>query len=89
MKWFDMHGGKHMAISYNNLWKLLIDKNMNKSELRSITGISSSTMAKITNQEAVALTVLEKICAELDCNIEDIMQFTYLEETKKKMHAKK
>ncbi len=84
-----MHGGKHMPISYNNLWKLLIDKNMNKSELRSITGISSSTMAKITNQEAVALPVLEKICAELECNIEDVMQFTYLEETKKKMHSKK
>jgi DNA-binding Xre family transcriptional regulator len=82
-----MLGGKHMAISYNNLWKLLIDKNMNKSELRSITGISSSTMAKITNQEKVALQVLEKICAELDCNIEDVMQFTYLEEIKKKMHA--
>ena len=77
-----------MPISYNNLWKLLIDKNMKKSELRSITGISSSTMAKITNQEAVTLSVLEKICAELECNIEDVMQFTYLEEIKKKMHSK-
>jgi DNA-binding Xre family transcriptional regulator len=75
-----------MAISYNNLWKLLIDKKMNKSELRTVTGISSSTMAKITKQEAVAISILEKICAELDCNIEDIMQFTELDEVKKKLH---
>ena len=74
-----------MAISYNNLWKLLIDKNMNKTDLRNRTKISSSTMAKLTNQEMVALSVLEKICAELECNIEDVMQFVELEEVKKKM----
>lgn len=74
-----------MAISYNNLWKLLIDKKMNKSELCKATKISSSTMAKMTNEEMVALPILEKICAELDCNISDIMEFTRLEEVKKKM----
>ncbi|MBQ3543909.1 MAG: helix-turn-helix transcriptional regulator [Lachnospiraceae bacterium] len=74
-----------MAISYNNLWKLLIDKNMNKTDLRSRTKISSSTMAKLTNQEMVALSVLEKICAELECNIEDVMQFVELEDVKKQM----
>lgn len=77
-----------MAITYNNLWKLLIDKGMNKTELRLRTKISSSTMAKITNQEAVALPVLEKICAELECNIEDIMQFTELEKIKKELNMK-
>lgn len=74
-----------MAISYNNLWKLLIDKNMNKTDLRNRTKISSSTMAKLTNQEMVSLSVLEKICAELECNIEDVMQFVELEDVKKQM----
>lgn len=68
-----------MAVSYNNLWKLLIDKKMNKGELCKAAKISSSTMAKMTNEETVALPVLEKICAVLNCNIEDIMEFTELE----------
>ena len=62
-------------ISYNRLWKLLIDRNMNKGDLRETTGLSSSTIAKMTNQEKVSLTVLETICDKLDCNIEDIIQF--------------
>ncbi len=74
-----------MAVSYNNLWKLLIDKKMKKSELCKAIKISSSTMAKMTNEEMVAMSILEKICAELECNIGDIMQFTNLEEVKKKM----
>lgn len=76
-----------MAVSYNNLWKLLIDRNMNKTELRTKTNISSSTMAKLTNQEMVAMPVLEKICAELDCNIGDIMQFVELAEVREKMRV--
>ena len=66
-----------MTISYNKLWKLLIDKGMNKSKLRDATHMSSSTMAKLSNNQAVALSVLEKICAELECNIGDVMEFTY------------
>ena len=58
---------------------------MNKTDLRNRTKISSSTMAKLTNQEMVALSVLEKICAELECNIEDVMQFVELEDVKKQM----
>jgi len=73
-----------MAISYNKLWKLMIDKKTNKSELCKRLKISSSTMAKMTNEEMVALSVLEKICAELDCNIGDIVEFTELDEVKKK-----
>lgn len=79
-------GGINMAVSYNNLWKLLIDKKTNKSELCKTLKISSSTMAKMTNEEMVAMSVLEKICAELECNIGDIVEFTNLDEVKKKIH---
>lgn len=72
-----------MAVSYNNLWKLLIDRKVNKSTLCRRTGISSSTMAKLTREEYVALPVLEKICAELECNIGDIMEFNNLEKIRK------
>lgn len=75
-----------MSISYNNLWKLLIDKKMNKSELCKAIKISSSTMAKLTNEEPVAMPILEKICAELYCNIADIMEFTELDAVRKKLH---
>jgi len=72
-----------MAVSYDNLWKILIDKKMNKNTLCKNVKISSSTMAKMTNEEMVAMSVLEKICAELDCNIGDIVEFTELDEVKK------
>lgn len=76
-----------MAVSNNNLWKLLIDRNMNKTELRVKTNISSSTLAKLTNQEMVAMPVLEKICAELNCDIGDIMQFVDLDVVRDRMRA--
>lgn len=63
-----------MALSYNNLWKTLIDRGINKSELCKKVKISSSTMAKMTNGEPVTLTTLEKICNELDCKIEDVVE---------------
>ena len=71
-----------MSISYNKLWKLLIDKGTNKTKLRDATHMSSSTMAKLGNNQPVALPVLEKICAELECDIGDVMEFTGLEEVK-------
>lgn len=74
-----------MAVCYNNLWKLLIDKRMNKGDLCKATGISSSTMAKLTKEEHVAMAVLEKICAVLDCNISDVMEFTDLDKVKEEM----
>ena len=58
-----------MAVSYDKLWKLMIDKKINKSQLCKKIKISSSTMAKMTNEEMVAMTVLEKICAELECDM--------------------
>lgn len=63
-----------MAISYNNLWKTLIDQGINKSELCERVKISSSTMAKMTNGEAVTLTIIEKICKELNCGIDDVVE---------------
>jgi DNA-binding Xre family transcriptional regulator len=64
-----------MAVSYKRLLKLLIDKGLNKTEFRDITGISNGTLAKISKDEYVALSVLEKICDILDCKIEDIVEF--------------
>lgn len=67
--------GKIMAISYNGLWKLLIDNGMNKGELCKRTGLSSSTMAKMTNGESVKLSVLERICKELNCNFSGLVDY--------------
>lgn len=64
-----------MALSYNKLWKILIDKGMNKVNLRDRTGIGPSTLAKLTKNQRVSMEVLEKICDELDCNIGDIVDF--------------
>ena len=63
-----------MAISYNGLWKILIDNGMKKGDLKRRTGISSGTIAKMTNGEAITLTVLEKICTELNCDIGDLVE---------------
>lgn len=62
-----------MVISYDNLWKLLIDKRMNKSELAKKTRLSTSTIAKMSRGEPVALTVLVRICDYLNCDIGDIV----------------
>lgn len=62
-----------MALSYNNLWKLLVDKKMTKTDLRIKTGISSSTLAKLSKEEEVSVEVLGKICKVLNCKIEDVI----------------
>lgn len=64
-----------MKMSYNKLWKLLIDKKMKKSDLRKNAKISSSTLAKLTNDENVTTDVLVRICNELKCDVSDIMEF--------------
>lgn len=63
-----------MKISYTKLWKLLIDKKMNRSDLRRITGISAATMAKLGKGENVNTDILIRICKSLDCNLYDIME---------------
>lgn len=70
-----------MALSYNKLWKMLIDKKINKGDLHYITGLSRSTITKLTKNENVNTDVLGKICKTLNCKIEDIVEFT--EEEKK------
>ena len=64
-----------MAVSYNRLWKLLIDKNIKKSELREQAGIGTTTLAKLGKNEHVSMEVVEKICAVLRCQASDIMEF--------------
>lgn len=64
-----------MGISYNGLWKLLIDKNMKKMDLVEEVGISSSTLAKLSKGEAVSMGVLEKLCEKLDCDFGDIISY--------------
>ena len=62
-----------MAISYNKLWKLLIDKGMTKTQMRLRADISTTTLAKLGKNETVSMDVLLKICKLLDCNVGDIM----------------
>ena len=64
-----------MIVSYNGLWKMLIDKKMFKKDLAAELNISSATMAKMGKGENVSMEVLQKICDYFDCNIGDIMSF--------------
>ena len=63
-----------MYISYNKLWKLLIDKDMNKQHLKRVSGVSSASIAKLGKGENITTDVLLKICKALDCDIVDIME---------------
>lgn len=63
-----------MSLSYNGLWKLLIDKNMKKKELGEAAGISNSLIAKLGKNENVTVEVLVRICTALDCQIDDIVE---------------
>lgn len=63
-----------MTISYNKLWKLLIDKKMKKQDLQKLSGISSSSIAKLGRNENVNTETLQKICSALHCNISEIME---------------
>ena len=63
-----------MAISYKRLWKLLIDKDMKKKDLQKVSGISSSSVAKLGRNETVTTEILEKICIALNCELSDIAE---------------
>lgn len=63
-----------MKMSYNKLWKLLIDKDMTRSEMRKLAGISSSSLAKLGKSENVTTDVLLRICNALKCDISDIVE---------------
>ena len=63
-----------MRISYNKLWKMLIDKNMKKSDLKEKAGISSASLAKLGKGDNITTDVLLRICEVMDCRIEDILE---------------
>lgn len=63
-----------MPISYQKLWKKLIDLGMNKTQLREKAGISTNALAKLGKNESVSVTTLERICTALSCSIEDIVE---------------
>lgn len=64
-----------MGISYNGLWKMLIDKKMKRTDLIDQLGISSGTLAKMGKDEEVSLSVLSKICEKYDCDYSDIINY--------------
>ena len=73
--YFTRYGGfPNMRISYNKLWKILIDKNMKKSDLREKAGISSASLAKLGKGDNITTDVLLRICEVMDCRIEDILE---------------
>lgn len=66
-----------MSVSYNKLWKLLIDKNMNKTQLAKSAHISTNAVAKLGRNEPVAFLTIEKICKTLECDVGDIMEIDH------------
>jgi DNA (cytosine-5)-methyltransferase 1 len=63
-----------MVVSYDKLWKKLIDLKMNKTDFRKKVGISSSTLAKMGKNETISMDIILKICSSLNCDISDIME---------------
>lgn len=74
-----------MRVSYNKLWKLLIDKRMSKSEIRDAVNMSSNTLAKMGKEETVSMEVIMRICKELKCDVGDIIEI--LPDEKEKMET--
>ena len=63
-----------MAVSYKRLWKLLIDRDMKKKDLREASGVSTASIAKLGKNENLTTDVLVKVCKALECDIADIME---------------
>lgn len=66
--------GGTMGVTYKKLFKLLIDRNMKKKDLRDLAGIGNSTMTKLSNDGNVTIEVMAKICRALDCTIDDVVE---------------
>lgn len=64
-----------MTLNYDNLWKLLIDRKMTKTEMRHAAGISTVTLAKMSRGEPVGAIVLDKICRAMKCDVEQIIRY--------------
>lgn len=71
-----------MKTSYKKLWKLLIDKNLKKTDLKRLADISSSSLAKLGKDENVSMSILQKICSALNCDIGDIVEMVPSKEMK-------
>ena len=71
---------KQVKISYKPLWKMLIDREMSKTDLRKKTQIAPSTFTKMNNDQQVSLDVLVRICVELKCGLDDIVQIEYVKQ---------
>ena len=65
-----------MGVSYNRLWKLLIDKNMKRIEMQNLTGISGNILARMGKNQYVSMETVEKSCKKLGCSIDEMMEFT-------------
>lgn len=65
-----------MAVSYNKLWKLLVDKKMKRTELMELSGISTNVLAKLGRDESVSMDSIAKICKVLNCDIGEVMEIT-------------
>ena len=70
-----VEGELSMAVSYNRMWKLLVDKKMSKADLRKAAEIAPNTMTKLRRDEPVNLSILARICQELNCDFGDIMEY--------------
>lgn len=64
-----------MAFSYDKLWKLSIDKKINKTQLRDIAGITNTTLSKLSKNKTVSMDSLARICRTLNCDISDIVEY--------------
>jgi len=64
-----------MVISYNKLWKLLVDKKMSKADLRKAAGLAPNTMTRLRRDQEVTVSVLYKICSAIDADIGEVMEF--------------
>ena len=68
-----------MSVSYNKLWHLLLDKDMTKTELRSLAGVSTNVIAKMGRNESISMDSLTKICTALHCDFADVVEMSYVE----------
>ncbi len=66
-----------MAVCYDKLWKMLIDKKLNRTELKQISGISFNVLARMGKEEPVSMESMDKICTALGCGIGDVMEFKH------------
>jgi putative transcriptional regulator len=81
-------GGNKVRISYNKLWHLMLDKQMNKADLKRATGISTASIAKLSKGENITTDILVKICKALDCELNDIMELARDDERTKSSRRK-